>query len=136
MGPFRPETLCCLFPKVLMMSSDFLLNSWCVTVVPRHRHPGLPADILSLCCSTWMAAAHPGTLRQEGKVGKRPARLGRSLGFLAGWFITTAFGRKRSAGTLTTASRFPCIAGVWAFALIGTSYTILRLNALSGKING
>lgn len=62
--------------------------------------------------------------------------LGQEFGFLAGWFNTTAFGRKRSAGTLMTDSLFPCIAGVWAFALIGASYAILRLNALPGKING
>lgn len=60
--------------------------------------------------------------------------LGQEFGFLAGWFNTTAFGRKRSAGALMTDTPFPCIA--WAFALIGASYAILRLNALPGKING
>lgn len=79
MGHFR--SLCCLFPKVLTMSSDIGLNSWCVTAAPWDRRPGLCADFPSPCCGTRMATRHLGTLRQEGKVGKCLARLGKGLGF-------------------------------------------------------
>lgn len=86
-----------------MMSSDIWLNSWCVTAAPWDRHPGLRADLLSLHPDGSRAPGHA-QARREG--GQTPSALGQGFGFLAGWFNTTAFGRKLSAGTLLLTAHF------------------------------
>lgn len=83
------------------------------------------------------AGSHTPRHAQAGREGgKTPRALGQKLRFLTGWFNTTTFGRKPNEDTLAADSPSPGTAGVWAFASISASYTILRLNALSGKING